>query len=181
MNLLETLHQEIVQGISALPGVQHCGAFPRRMDQVTLPAVLVDLAELESTNDPGTGELALISHWEARVMVSESNGNEQDNGEVVLRSVILSVMLWLYGHTWPQKNIGCAKLKQASPDHFAPERQGHTIWLIEWTHDLRLGQSVWDGEGVIPTQIFIGSGNSFKDSGFEDSDYEEINIDGVSV
>ncbi|MEW8420079.1 MAG: hypothetical protein AB2690_22915 [Candidatus Thiodiazotropha endolucinida] len=167
MTTLERLHQAILEGIAGLPGVQHCGAFPSRMDKVTLPAVFVDLVELESASDPGTGELALITHWEARVVVAESQGN----ADAVIRSLILAVMLWLYRHPWPQKNIGRAKLKQAGPDHFSPELQGHTIWLIEWTHSIRVGESVWDGEGVIPTQIFIGS----------DDNYEEITIDGVSV
>ena len=167
MTTLEKLHQEILQGITDLPGVQHCDAFPRRMDKVTLPAAFVDLVELEPTSDPGTGELALISHWETRIVVAES----QNNADETIRSLILAVMLWLYRHPWPQKNIGRAKLKQAGPDHFSPELQGHAIWLIEWTHSIRIGESVWDGDGVIPTQVFIGS----------DDNYEEIAIDGVSV
>jgi len=167
MTTLEILHQTIVEGISGLPGVQHCDAFPRRIDKVMLPAVFVDLVELESTSDPGTGELALISHWEGRVVVADS----QSNADEVIRSLILSVMLWLFRHPWPQKNIGRARFKQAGPDHFSAELQGYTIWLLEWTHSIRVGESVWDGEGVTPTQVFIGS----------DDNYEEITIDGVSV
>ena len=167
MTTLEILHQAILEGIAGLPGVQHCGAFPRRMDKVTLPAVFVDLIELESASDPGTGELALITHWEARVVVAES----QADADTVIRSLILAVMLWLFRYPWPQKNIGCARFKQASPDHFSPELQGHVIWLVEWTHSIRVGDSVWDGEGVVPQQVFIGS----------DDNYEEITIDGVSV
>ncbi|SMG65601.1 conserved hypothetical protein [methanotrophic bacterial endosymbiont of Bathymodiolus sp.] len=165
MTSLELLHQEILEGISQLTGVQHCGNYPRRMDEVTLPAVFVDLVELEPDTDPGTDELALITHWEVRVIVSES----QKETDKIIRSLILSIMIWLFSHSWPQKNIGRAQIKQAAPDHFSPELQGHIIWLIEWTHSIRVGDSVWYGKGVVPKQVFIGSNNA----------YEEITIDGV--
>ena len=167
MTNLELLHQEILEGISQLTGVMHCGNYPRRMDEVTLPAVFVDLVELEPDTDPGTDELALITHWEARVIVAES----QKEADEIIRSLIITVMKWLFSHSWPQKNIGRAQLKQAAPDHFSPELQGHIIWLVEWTHSVRVGDSVWDGEGVVPEQVFIGSNN----------DYEEITIDGVGL
>lgn len=167
MNTLEILRQAILEGIGELPGVQLCSAFPRRMDKVMLPAVFVDLVELEPGTDPGTDELALITHWEARVVVAES----QPDADEVIRSLVLAVMYWLFSHPWPQENIGRASLKQAGPDHFAPELQGHVIWLIEWTHLIRIGDSVWDGSGVIPEQVFFGIGE----------EYEEITIDGVDV
>lgn len=94
MTNLELLHQEILEGISQLTAVQHCGNYPRRMDEVTLPAVFVDLVELEPDTDPGTDELALITHWEARVIVAES----QKETDKIIRSLILTVMAWLFNH-----------------------------------------------------------------------------------
>jgi len=152
---LEALHQSIIEGIGSISGLQQCGPFPRRMDKVTLPAVFVDLAELEPDIDPGTGELALITHWEARVIVAES----QPDAQAVQRGLVLAVMHWLFSSDFPTENVGKAKLRQAGPDHFAPEMQGHDVWLIEWTQQIRVGGSVWDGAGVIPTQVFLGTGN----------------------
>ena len=159
MTTLEALHQSLIDGIGAVAGVQQCGPFPRRMDQVTLPAVFVDLAELAPDSDPGTGELALVSHWEARILVAES----QPDASKIHRALVLSVMQWLHAYDFPHENVGKARLKQASPDHFTPEMQGIDIWLIEWTQLLRVGDSVWEGTGVIPTQVFLGIGNDIDE------------------
>ena len=71
MDVLSVLFEEIQQGFSEIIGIQHCGAFPRRRDDIRLPAILIDLVELEPGSDPGTGELALIAHFEARILVSD--------------------------------------------------------------------------------------------------------------
>lgn len=149
MNVLSVLFEEIKHGLSDIVGVQHCGAFPKRRDDIKLPAILIDLVELESGDDPGTEELALISHWEARVLVSDQMV-ESD-----LWALVQAAMLWLFNHSWPETNIGRAQLKQTGPDHFSPEFQGHRIWLIERTQSVRVGESVWDGSTVVPSIISI--------------------------
>ena len=149
MNVLSVLFEDIKQGLSEIVGIQHCGAFPKKRDDIRLPAILIDLVELEPADDPGTDELALISHWEVRILVSDQM-SESD-----LWALVQAAMLWLFNHSWPETNIGRAKLKQAGPDHFSPEYQGHRIWLIEWTQSVRVGENVWDGSTVVPSIISI--------------------------
>ena len=167
MNQLESLFAAILDGIASIPGVQRCVPFPRRMDTVTLPAVFLDLAELEPDVDPGTGELALVTHWEARVIVAES----QPDAQAMLRGLALALMHWLFANDFSLINVGKAKLKQAGPDHFAPEMQGHDVWLVEWSQKIRVGDSVWDGAGVVPTQVFLGIGD----------DIDEVTSSGDSI
>jgi hypothetical protein len=150
MDNVKILFDEIQLGLSQIEGVQYCGVFPKRRDEIRLPAILIDLVELEPGDDPGTDELALVCHWEARILVSD-NIPESD-----LWALVQVAMLWLFNHTWPEANIGRARLKQAGPDHFPPEYQGHRIWLIEWTQTVRVGESVWDGSGVIPSTLSVG-------------------------
>ncbi|WP_084403935.1 hypothetical protein [Marinobacterium litorale] len=150
MDRLTLLHQTLLEGLAQIAGVRHCSSFPKRRDEVRLPAIFLDLAELEPARDPGTGELALIAHWEARVLVSDRQP------EAVLWSLVQAVMLWLYDHAWAELNVGRANIKQAAPDHFSPEYQGHRIWLVEWTHTLRVGESIWAGEGIVPDTVILG-------------------------
>jgi hypothetical protein len=167
MSALDELHRALTQGISNIAGIRQCAPFPRRMDRVELPAVFLDLVELEPGTDPGTGELALITHWEARIVVAEL----QSDALKIHYSLAVAIMQWLRSHDFPQVNVGKAELKQAAPDHFAPEMQGHDVWLVEWTHQVRLGDSIWDGTGIMPDQVSIG----FKE------DYAEITIDGDGI
>tara|TARA_R110002072_G_scaffold246432_5_gene405696 strand:- start:1053 stop:1538 length:486 start_codon:yes stop_codon:yes gene_type:complete len=149
MDVLSVLFKEIQQGFSEVVGIQHCGSFPRRRDDIRLPAILIDLVELEPGSDPGTGELALIAHFEARILVSEQLP-ESD-----LWALVQETMLWLFNHSWSETNMGRARLKQASPDHFSPDYQGHRVWLIEWTQTVRVGENVWNGTDVIPSVISL--------------------------
>lgn len=143
------LHQALLENLSTIAGVEYCGPLPKRRDQINLPALFLDMVELEPATQPGTGELALISHWEGRVLVSEQNP------DVVLWSLVQTVMICLHQFHCSEENIGPAKLKQATPDSFSPDYPGHKVWLVEWTHTLRVGDSIWNGQGIIPgTLVF---------------------------
>lgn len=156
--LISLLHEQLLSGIRLIPGVETASETPRRRDQITLPAVLVDLVELEPSTDPGTGELALISHWEGRVLVPEKSE------ERISWCLVQAVMVWLYNHSFPEINIGKAMIKQAAHDHFTPDISGHRIWLIEWTHDIRIGDDDWqDGPTINPQTIVIHCGDNIQE------------------
>lgn len=152
---LSSMHQSIIAGLSAIDGVNFVDEMPKRRDEVTLPAIFVDLGELEPAEDPGTGELGLYAHWEARVIIS-SQQNVAD-----IWSLCAAIMFWLFDFTWPEENIGRPKLKQAAPDHFSPDFQGHRVWLIEWMQEIRVGENIWGGEGVIPQTLVINACGDF--------------------
>ena len=149
---LDRLFETLVEGILALPGVQHCGPYPRRMDSIQVPAVLLDLVELEPGEDPGTEELALIAHWEARLVVACNH----ENDKAVIRNLVLSLLQWLHRSDWLPAKTGIARIKQATPDGFSPDTPNYEIWLVEWTQEIHIGVSIWDGGGVTPSQVMMG-------------------------
>lgn len=146
---LAVLQQTLAAQLSSIAGMEYCGPLPKRRDQVTLPALFLDMVELEPSNDPGTSELGLISHWEGRILVSEQNT------DTVLWGLVQAVMVWLHQFHCAEENIGPAKLKQAVPDNFSPDYPGHKMWLAEWTHVLRVGNNIWNSEGVIPSTLLV--------------------------
>jgi hypothetical protein len=149
MNRLAVLQEALQQTLSQINGIQQSGALPKRRDQIQLPGLFLDMVELEPTSDPGTGELALISHWEGRLLVSEQCA------DTAIWGLVQAVMIALHQFHCDEENIGAAQLKQAISDHFTPDYPGHRVWLIEWTHLLRVGDSVWNGESVVPSQLII--------------------------
>lgn len=154
MDLL-SMHQSIIDGLANIEGVNFVAEMPKRRNEVTLPAIFVDLGELEPAEDSGTGELGLYAHWEARVIIS-SQQNVAD-----MWSLCAAVMVWLFVFTWPDINVGRPKLKQAAPDHFTPDLQGHRVWLIEWMQEIRVGENIWNGEGVIPDTLIVNACGEF--------------------
>ena len=149
MNPLAVLQQTLQQTLSQVKGIQQCGALPKRRDQIQLPGLFLDMVELEPTSDPGTDELALISHWEGRLLVSEQCADNAVWG------LLQAVMIALHQFHCDEENIGTAQIKQAIPDHFTPDYPGHRVWLIEWTHELRVGDNIWHGEDIIPHRLSV--------------------------
>jgi hypothetical protein len=136
VNLLAVLHQALQQTLSQVNGIQQCGTLPKRRDQIQLPGFFLDMVELEPTSDPGTGELALISHWEGRLLLSEQCT------DTAVWGLLQAIMITLHQFHCNEENIGAAQIKQAIPDHFTPDYLGHRVWLIEWTHLLRVGDYI---------------------------------------
>ena len=147
--VLEDLYNTIKSGFEAIEGVQTVSLMPRRRDAITLPAILIELAELEMGEDPGTGELGVVSHWEARVVTSNKPDERQAWG------LAQAILYWLFDFSWPSIKVSRAHIKQAAPDHFSPEFQGHRVWLIEWTHAIRIGENIWEGGDAITPETFI--------------------------
>ena len=86
---LNELYQSLFSGIGQLPNVHYCGHYPNRMDAITVPAVLIDLVELEPGTDLGTEELVLVAHFEARVIMQSNVSPEP------IQALVLSVLQWL--------------------------------------------------------------------------------------
>ncbi len=57
MDKVKTLFDVLQEGFADIAGISHCSAFPKRRDDIRLPAVLIDLVEIEPGRDPGTGVL----------------------------------------------------------------------------------------------------------------------------
>ena len=149
MNRLAVLQQALEQTLSQVNGIQQCSALPKRRDQIELPGLFLDMVELEATSSPGTSELALISHWEGRLLISEQCT------DTAVWGLLQAIMVALHQFHCNEENIGAAQIKQAIPDHFTPDYPGHRVWLIEWTHELRVGDNVWDDESIELSRIVI--------------------------
>lgn len=141
--ILSEIKNTFIEQVSQLSSIRTCMGLPRRADALVLPAVILELAEIERGKDQGSGELDLIAHWQTRLIVSE---NDQED---LAWGAILEILTWLKIFDWPDLNVGQAMIKGSIADHFSPEYQGHRVWLIEWQQHLRAGEEVWNG-GNLP-------------------------------
>ncbi len=149
MTDLMRLHQAILTECQTITGIQTVASEPQRLDQITLPALLVDWVELTPAQDLGTGELMLDSHWEMRFIVSEQQAQS------ITMGLLQSLLRTLYYQRWGLTGVDPLRFKQVTPDHMTPTLQGHSIWLIEWTQTIALGECVWDAKGIVPTTITV--------------------------
>ena len=79
LNNLDQLHTAILTRLRAqLPDVPEISAYPDIRRRVAgLPAIIVELTDLESGADPGTGETALIGRFSAFVVFDPNRADAQ--------------------------------------------------------------------------------------------------------
>lgn len=149
---LAQLHNAIVNGLRAkLDGVPTVEAYPVLQRRIGLPAVLVELAEMEPGDDPGNGATALIGRFHARAIV-DPNAAQAD---LQVRELAARVAVALTHQTWGLP-ITMASLVQIGDDAFKPELDGYLVWVVEWTHEFHLGEAVWPYADESGLAIWVG-------------------------
>lgn len=136
---LDQLYDAIEQHvIDAIPGLRFVSTMPDMLERVALPAVVIELAELEPGGDQLTGETALEARFEARVIV----GSEQEQCQQQAAFVASQIVVLLRMQTWGLV-VNQAEFVRAAQDWTRPELDGYAVWVVEWTQGIYLGQEEW--------------------------------------
>ncbi|MRV72276.1 hypothetical protein GJ700_11175 [Duganella sp. FT92W] len=142
---LDQLHEAIRTGLAArLADVPSVFCYPADEGALALPAILIDLVRLAPGRDPGSGELGLRAHFQARIVVDAT----APGAALQARGLAARIALALRNENWGLR-IGAAQLGGAAADAVQPS--GRLAWLLEWTHDIELGEPAWpypDSTGV---------------------------------
>lgn len=135
--MIEALHDAIEQRLAAaLPEVD-VQFYPELGERVSLPLLVLELAEFEPGTDPGTGELALVAIMQARVVCDPTAAN----AELAVRQLATRVAAQVHAATTFDQPVTPAKLRQIGPDGFHhAELDGYLVWLVEWVHELEVGE-----------------------------------------
>lgn len=157
--LFGTVEQHL---LDHLPGVQMVGfwpAFEGHAPAIPLPAVFLELAEAEPGADQGTGETVLSCKFEARIVVDAIK--DDHHRQAVQLATQLAVLL--RAQYWGLDNVGPAVFVQAIQDWTKPELDGYTVWLVEWSQDLTLGEEEWPWPDDVTTHLDIDLGSGSVD------------------
>jgi hypothetical protein len=134
---------------SQLPGLETVATWPDIRDRVHLPALFLELAELEPGTDPGTGRVGMVCRLEAYLIVgSEVGGHHHHVAQLVTQLIVL-----LRAQYWGLDDVEAAEFIQAGPDWTKPELDGYTVWKVEWTQQIYLGAEQWPWPDVAPTTL----------------------------
>ncbi|MDR2164585.1 MAG: hypothetical protein LBO79_02930 [Zoogloeaceae bacterium] len=151
---LAALHAAILSGLSAkLPQGICVQAYPDlrgREARVTLPAVLLELSELEPGEEPGTGEVPLIGRFHAFAVIDPN----LPDACMQVRELAAKIAVALHDENWGLP-ITPARLVMAGEDGFRPELDGYLSWMVEWTQEFHLGALEWPYP-VSPREVFLG-------------------------
>ena len=148
---LKDLHDKICTTLKKeISAIQTCEVYPAIRKELVAPAVFIELSSLEQGKDPGTEELALKARFEARIVV---DGIVEDSS-LVVRSLAAEVARVVNKNTW-EKNVSPAEFLSAEPDGFRPELDAYLVWMVDLSHQLHLGKSIWTENKIKPHTIII--------------------------
>ncbi|ROM91055.1 hypothetical protein [Pseudomonas brassicacearum] len=156
---LDQLYQAVEQHLTThLPGVRAVTVWPNISDRVALPAVFLELAEIEPGPDIGTGETTLVCKFEARIIVDPIKPHHQRHA--VQLATQLAVLL--RAQTWGL-SVDPAEFVQAQQDWTQPALDGYTVWLVEWTQQVYLGPEEWPWPDEPPGSLLFGFNGDLKE------------------
>jgi len=151
--MLTTLHDAIIADLAAsFPDLPTCVAWPHLARKITIPALFVELIELAPDDDPGTGQLALTARFAAWVVFDRAISDDH----LQAANLAAAVAHRIHQASRFGQKVGPAKITHLGADDFKPELIGYTAWSVNWSHEIRLGDSIWDGIGVLPTEVWLG-------------------------
>jgi hypothetical protein len=131
-----TVEQHIGEQLS---GLQTIATWPDIRDRVRLPALFLELGEVEPGTDPGTGLVGLVCRMEAYIIVAAEL--PRHHHQAAQLATQLAVLLRM--QHWELDDVEPAEFMQAGPDWTKPELDGYTVWKVDWTQTLYLGQEEW--------------------------------------
>lgn len=130
-----------------LPGLQTVATWPDIRDRVHLPALFLELAEVEPGTDPGNGRVGLKCRFDAYLIVAaELPRHHHQAAQLATQLAVL-----LHAQYWELDNVDVAEFVQAGADWTKPELDGYTVWKVEWTQQIYLGEEQWPWPDVSPT------------------------------
>lgn len=179
--MLDSLHTAIVDRLNAdIAGLGTCAAYPKIQRRVDLPAVLVDLVELEPA-DFGTDKFDCWAQFTAYCIVDPSD----TNAELAVRNLAAEVAV----RVSQEEDFGIEVEKEAEvlrvgEDSFQPDLDGYLVWAVDFQIGLSLGEDVWSVDpaaGVPVTTITVGDLSTVSASKLIDNTDEPDASDTISL
>lgn len=163
---LDKLNAAIVADIKAqFPAYRTVEFYDKVRKELKLPAILLELSEFDAAPeiDPGTEQLAVEGRFAARVVIDSLRVAAPANPKQEVRKAAAALAAWLRVRRWTNPDdagkklpTGPAEVIGASPDDFEPELDQMEVWRVEWRQVIHLGETIWKGEGVMPSEVFVG-------------------------
>lgn len=132
-------------------------AYPNIERSLKIPAVIIELSELEQAQDNGDDTTTLNAIFEARVILSPT----QQNAQLMLRELALKVIKTLRYQTWNLSGVGFCEFINATSDIFYPdgskvELDGYLCWNVRWSQQVKFGEPVEWWDGFYPVELYLG-------------------------
>lgn len=150
--MIEELLTNIKTAILNDERFKSCLIYPDARGEIIAPAVFLEIVNYGIGDDSATEELSLIANVEARIVVDSIS----EDAELVCQSLACQIANIAHLNSFGCK-VSPAKVSGISRDSFKPDFDPYICWLIEWSHEIHIGASVWNEFGLPPHTLHINS------------------------
>lgn len=123
---------------------------PQAQRAIRVPAVYIEIEELDPIGNPGDTRISVNARFEARCIV-DPNGARSHHAA---RELAARVMGALQTIRRPVPSHGHIRISRAGDDYFRPKMEGYLVWVVEWAVEIYLGEL--EPAGVTPSEIYFG-------------------------
>ncbi|GHT98466.1 hypothetical protein FACS1894126_3980 [Alphaproteobacteria bacterium] len=150
--ILDAITNEIFLKI---PEIKNCISYAKGREELDAPVVFLGITNYSAGHDPATGQLALVAHVEARVVIDSTI----DDAEFIVQNLACKIANVAHLNSFGEE-ISPAVILSISKDEFHPDFDVYLCWLIEWSHEMHVGESVWNNEQLqIPVHTIVINGD----------------------
>lgn len=150
---LTNLHTTIKSQIETqFTDISTVDSYIRPGEKIMTPAILFELTGIDPSNpsDIGTDQLVVILRFSAYVIFAK-----ETPGYLLLARVLSSSLMAFINKKRFGEQIMPAQIVNCEPDDFSPQLETYYAMRIDWTHEAVLGENVWDGSDIVPTEIYF--------------------------
>ena len=156
--MLFELQEAMIAKIGQVPGVATCERYAGQLEEsvrglIKVPAVLLAYGEWRPETDPGTEQVDMALHGSLFVAVRNAKSQEARAQDVdaLVEAILPTIRMERFGID----DVEPLQLDRVVP-HYVLEKKGVGVREIRFRQSVRIGTSVWDGEGVTPSEIYVG-------------------------
>lgn len=159
---IDDLHDAILDALRAKFPAVTVDEYVEARKQLQLPAMLLELAECEPSDDnPGTEQTAIGLRFRLLIVLSfrTENAKREVRKLAVAATHLIHRKRFLAG-------AGPARVLQAGPDMMRPaDLDQFEVWSVEWVQTIYVGENIWDaipdfiGEPIFSWEPRVGIGN----------------------
>lgn len=147
---------------AALPGLRSCDIYAGEFSggelsraSLAAPAVLVACLGATRGTDHGSGEYDFLCRYSAYCLTRHAGGREARAATALelAEAVLAQVESARFGLA------GVSPAKVTRLDNLygeAFDKAGVALWAVSWEQKALLGADIWAGDGVLPSELFVG-------------------------
>jgi len=160
---LDDLRQAIADNIKTkLPDLRDCRPHAGRFDLAELrrvatktPAVFIACLGVKESELQESGECDADLVMAAFVVTSDAKALPKD---VAALNIIEFLLLYIPGKQWGLGGKAFKAREVQAQNMYSGEvdKTGTAMWAASWRQKVRLGESIWDETGVLPSHVYFG-------------------------